>query len=61
MRRSRRKEGCRFGEWGGNRTRAECGVLFDALFLFEGASLEGERKRHWAGYKIYSLCQGDRE
>ena len=41
--------------------RAECGVLFDALFLFEGASLEGERKRHRAGNNIYSLCQADRE
>lgn len=61
MRRSGRNEGCRFWEWGGEGMRAECGVLFDALFLFEGAGLEGERKRHRTRDNIYSFCQADRE
>ena len=54
MRWSGRDEGRRFWEWGGDRTRAECGVLFNALFLFEGMSLEGERKRYRRRDNIYT-------
>jgi hypothetical protein len=42
------------------RTRAECGVLVYALFLFEGARLEGDGKRHWEGDDICLHCQANR-
>jgi hypothetical protein len=29
--------------------RAESGILVYAFFLFEGASFEGHRQRHWEG------------
>ena len=51
----------RFWERGGDRKRAERGVLVDALFLFEGASFEGGRKRHWEGNDICSVCQAGQE
>jgi len=38
----RRNKRGRFWEGGGDLTRAECGVLVNALFLFEGACLEGD-------------------
>lgn len=47
----------RFGEGGGDRTRAECGILFNAFFLFEGASFEGHGKWHWEGDDIYLLYE----
>ena len=47
----------RFWEWGGDRTRAECRILFNAFFFFEGASFEGHRQRHWKGDNIYSPCK----
>jgi hypothetical protein len=52
-----RSEKGRFGEWGGDWTRAECGILINAFFLFEGASFEGNRKWHWEGDNVYALCK----
>jgi hypothetical protein len=60
VRRGRRNKRGRFWERRGDRTRAERGILVDALFLFEGARFEGNRKRHWEGDDIYSICQAGR-
>ena len=57
MRWGRRNKRGRFWERRGDGTRAERGVLVDALFLFEVARFEGDRKRHWEGDDICSICQ----
>jgi hypothetical protein len=42
-------------------TCAEHRVLLDAFFLFEGTRFKGDRKRHWKGDDIYSICQAGRK